>query len=306
MSRRRHTVYANLPRESEAATAAARLVDFICSVPENNGHRLAPLVTETEIEREFRKEQHDPRNSTRLTAYATGKPKPRIWRMVAELDAEKGAPPLVASATVLSPDDGRAGTVIITMDAAPAFPMERWENLTQQAQECAETITENGTAEAAGPMEAGAPETLSDLMGDQNIMVVITHDGDTADESDLRVALHLAETARYTTMNLRTQMRLLRNMDYAQSHPWLESSRLWLTRDLYDHRSVTVTPLPESPNEAIDFAHSEIEKIRNSTEYAAMRAMQDAMDRLDVTTETPPSRTQSKSSASTTCPTGCD
>ena len=287
MSRRRNTVYTNLPRHREPAQAAKTLADFVCCIPStgtsddaNAKQKPAPQISVEELRKEFIKELQIGKPDVTLTVCAAGRPDPTLWRMKARITSEQGATPLVASATVTAPQGERAGSIIITMDSSPAFPENRWNELVEAAQQSIKLINETTEDEDTASRPESAPNTLAELMGDQSVVIAVTHDDESPDENDLKTAQTLTSVAKCVTLDATSQVRLLRRMDQAQSTAWLKSSLLWLSQDLHDPESVHVSALPNTPNEAIEAAKLEIAKIESTTEFAAMRIIQQALNNL--------------------------
>ena len=287
MSRRRNTVYTNLPRHQEPAQAAKTLADFVCCIPStgtsndaNNKKKPALQVSVEELRKEFIRELKISQSHVTLTVYAAGRPDPTLWRMKARITSEQGAIPLVASATVTAPKGDRAGSIIITMDSSPAFPESRWNELVEAAQQAIKLINEKTEDEDTSSQTESAPDTLAELMRDQSVVIAVTHDDESPDENDLKTAQTLTSVAKCVTLDAAAQVRLLRRMDQVQSTAWLKSSLLWLSQDLHDPESVHVSALPNTPNEAIEAAKQEIAEIESTTEFAALRIIQQALDNL--------------------------
>ena len=67
-------------------------------------------------------------------------------------------------------------------------------------------------------------------------------------------------------------------MNHVQAANWLRSPLLWLSQDFHNPDSIHVSALPVTPNEAIEAAKAELQRVIADTEFTAIRALQKALD----------------------------
>ena len=141
-------------------------------------------------------------------------------------------------------------------------------------------MSDDGAPREAAPdiAEAGS---LAELMAPHRFLVVVNQE---TDEPDSNYQNSMQQMAACATLRPAAQMRLLRNMDPNQSAEWLKSDWVWLSRETYDPDSVHVKALPSDPAQAMAIAQEEIHNMMESTEFAAVRTLQRAVDQLAATT----------------------
>ena len=284
MSRRRHTTYVELPPEQEPAEAAALLTEFICRAPllgmnqtNKDDKPKRPLQpTAQELRRAYRREAFLDEPPASVSVTAIGREQAQLWRIATQVTPEQGPPPLSASMTVTNHEPNRRGAVIFTADSSPALPDEGWKAVIEAAQDALDLVSNDGRPQDVAP-EVEEAQSLAELMAQHRFLMVVNK------ETDDLGANHLDEVqqmAKHATLGPATQMRLLRSMDPNQSTEWLKSEWVWLSREMYDPDGVHVRALPNDCAQAKQVAQEQIQNMMESTEFAAVRTLQRAVDQL--------------------------